>query len=172
MNLEEVLKTREEKWKNALKIALRSKGSAISVTLNSPGETKRDPETLKALALIVSDVLLALERAGIAFNEILFKNEGAYPYFVAGVRGDPTRVKKITIELEEKHPIGRLLDIDVLKADGSKISRRDLGLEERKCFLCDLSWIECRRNKKHSKGELKKFYRKALKSFLRGCESK
>ncbi len=172
MNLDEVLKTREEKWENAIRLTLRSRKSVISVTLNSPGETKKIPETLKALTLVIRDVLLALEEKNITFDEFIFTRKGAYPYFIASFRGNPEEIKKIAVELEEKHPIGRLLDIDVLRPDGSKISRKELGLSERKCFLCSSPWIECVKNQKHSKKEIERFYKKALKEFLKERENR
>ncbi len=167
MNLDEVLKTREEKWKNTIRLTLRSRKSVISVALNSPGETKEIPETLKALTLTIRDVLLRLEKKNITFDEFVFTRKGAYPYFIASLRGNPEEIKKIAVELEEKHPIGRLLDIDVLKPDGSKISRKELGLSQRKCFLCSSPWIECMRSQKHPKEEIERFYKKALRKFLK-----
>lgn len=39
--------------------------------------------------------------------------------------------------LEEKYSFTRLMDIDIFDGDYRQISRSDLGLEPRKCYICD-----------------------------------
>ena len=52
--------------------------------------------------------------------------------FVA-LRADAQRVKDCAMQLEVSRPIGRLWDIDVLDTQGRILSRRDIGLPERRC---------------------------------------
>ena len=46
----------------------------------------------------------------------------------ARLAGDPLEVKACVAALEEQEPLGRLLDLDVLQPDGSKVGREQLGL--------------------------------------------
>lgn len=57
-------------------------------------------------------------------------------------------IKLLMIELEESLPLGRLLDIDVL-TEGSALSREAMGLNPRRCFLCDKPARECSRSAAH-----------------------
>ena len=58
--------------------------------------------------------------------------------------------KKIAIQLEETHPLGRMYDIDIFNKYGKKISRTEIGREERKCYICNDKAIFCCRAQKHS----------------------
>ena len=64
-------------------------------------------------------------------------------------------IKKLMIEIEE-NSLGRIYDIDVLNGLGEKISRSDLGYENRKCLICNEDVFICMRNKTHSYEELKR----------------
>lgn len=59
-------------------------------------------------------------------------------------------LKKAMSLLEEQSPLGRLFDLDVLDADGQKISRESVGFSPRKCLLCDRSAFACGRSRAHS----------------------
>ena len=50
-------------------------------------------------------------------------------------------------------PKARLLDIDVMDKDGT-VSRKELGLDARKCLICDDDAKVCARSQKHSMEEL------------------
>lgn len=63
-------------------------------------------------------------------------------------------IKKLTVQIEETHPFGRLYDIDVYGMDGKGISRQELGLPVRKCLICDKDAKICGRSRSHSVEEL------------------
>jgi holo-ACP synthase len=67
---------------------------------------------------------------------------------------DPLEVKVRTVEIENSHPLGRLIDIDVFKPDGIALSRTELGLSQRKCYLCNDVAHNCVRSHKHSTEEI------------------
>jgi len=67
---------------------------------------------------------------------------------------DAVELKKEMISIEEQHPLGRLLDIDVYDNFFKQISRSDLGFENRKCLLCDDVAHYCIRSKKHTLKEV------------------
>jgi holo-ACP synthase CitX len=58
----------------------------------------------------------------------------------------------------------RVLDIDVITAAGP-ISRRDIGLEPRRCLLCAGDAKTCARERKHSPEELRERVRQLLVLF-------
>lgn len=58
-------------------------------------------------------------------------NEGFYV-----VEGVASALKKLTVELEDRCKIGRLLDLDVLDSRGEKAERQAMGLSARRCLVC------------------------------------
>ena len=60
------------------------------------------------------------------------------------------KIKNLTTEIEETHPIGRLFDIDVIDTDGQKLSRPSY----RKCIICGCQAQECARTRKHTVEEM------------------
>jgi holo-ACP synthase CitX len=67
---------------------------------------------------------------------------------------DAEIIKRLCIEAEETIPFGRILDIDVMDYEGKPISRNDLGLAPRKCFICDNPAALCVSRKLHSSEEI------------------
>lgn len=69
------------------------------------------------------------------------------------------------LKIENDHEIGRLVDLDVYTKNGT-VSRKDFGLETRKCFVCENDAKVCVRQKNHSYKELTNYFNnKTLKFF-------
>jgi holo-ACP synthase len=66
-------------------------------------------------------------------------------------------LKRMAVRLEREHPLGRLADIDILTATGEPVSRADLTLPPRSCFLCEQAATLCRQKKTHSQERLMRF---------------
>lgn len=67
-------------------------------------------------------------------------------------------VKLASIEFEDKDNLGRLFDADVLvKEQRMAISRKDLNIPVRKCFICNSPAKECARSRNHTVKELQKY---------------
>lgn len=62
-------------------------------------------------------------------------------------------IKKALIDIENNHPLGRLIDLD-LYIRGQMVSRSDLNISKRKCLICDNDAAVCSRNKTHSTFDL------------------
>ena len=85
---------------------------------------------------------------GKIWNKCYYKDEG--PIFLGVLNTDSLALKKITISIEENHPLGRLFDFDVWENSTHQLSRRELGYGYRKCLICEDSAFLCRRSGKHS----------------------
>lgn len=68
---------------------------------------------------------------------------------------DARRVKERCVAFESAAPWGRLLDLDVYDAGGRPVTRRDLGLPERRCLICAEQARDCIRLTRHSEAELR-----------------
>ena len=75
--------------------------------------------------------------------------------------------KRVTCDIEDSHPLGRLFDIDVMDADGVPISRQTVGGEPRRCLLCDHESRWCMRNHSHSQEELMAHIKMVVEDYVR-----
>lgn len=125
-------------------------GVLLSLTLVAPGAVKRSPlldaifaAALDALRPHISDARARLEAVDDGGHHALYLLDG-----------DARAWKKQVIALENRAPLARLWDIDIIDRDGKTISRRDLGLLPRRCLICDDDAKSCARARRHSIGEL------------------
>lgn len=134
--------------------------SLVCLTVQLPGPEKRN------------DISLAIGHAGLQalqerFPGCLLQEKdletGYEAYF--GVRNNPLAVKRITCEVEENHPLGRLMDIDVVGAAGG-VPREAVGLKARRCLLCGNEVRYCMRAKTHTKDELLERIRQMVNDYI------
>lgn len=129
--------------------ALREKysGVLVSFSMNIPGPIKTNSLIFKAfelgrnqlmskLAEINARILEAREVHEVTGDELLLAVDGAGA-------GD---IKDTAMSIEDSSPAGRLYDIDVIDAQGHKLSRERF----RKCLICDKQAQECARSRTHS----------------------
>ena len=90
--------------------------------------------------------------------EELFDRETGFEGFFV-VDGTLTDVKKACCEIENEHPFGRLLDLDVLEKVGERVvpvERERVGEEPRKCLVCGRPARECMRAHTHAFADIMK----------------
>lgn len=71
------------------------------------------------------------------------------------------KIKDLTTDIEETHPVGRLFDLDVIDINGQKLSRPSF----RKCIICGCQAQECARTRKHSVNEMQSKIEEMLMEF-------
>lgn len=145
---EDIILFRDEKIRQTEKIFLEGAPSVITIGAVIPGNVKNSR---------ASDVIL---QKALEIMENIISLDGKREISLAGGRvflipfyGDVIKVKEKLTVIEENHPIGRLMDLDVMTPSGS-ISRKDVGLSPRKCLICSKDAHICGRNRSHSKNEL------------------
>lgn len=62
--------------------------------------------------------------------------------------------KRIAVNIEDTHPLGRLFDIDIINADGVPVSRDAIGEKPRRCLVCDHEARYCMRMRWHTQEEI------------------
>lgn len=74
------------------------------------------------------------------------------PEYYLAVSLAPQELKQRMVKIEETHPYGRLVDLDVLwgNEELKSLHRGDLGLPPRRCFMCQEEAKVCGRNRRHS----------------------
>lgn len=153
-NLQDILEARDKRVEYQEYLLKEYKNTIVSYKLNTPGAVKYSSlikdifdEGLKALRQKLKEAEIIYK-----YEKILYKNSG--PEYFAVFYAEEKLIKKITTDIEESHPLGRLYDFDVLDAQGNQISRKGLGLQPRKCLLCNNNAFECGRSRKHEISEL------------------
>ncbi len=155
VTLEQLLRSRDER-------AVRQKDwitahpslTLVCLTVILPGPVKRDSRSLKVANAGVDAVRAALSPVK---EECLDLETGFEGYFL--IEGAMDAVKEACCNIEDTHPLGRLMDLDVLRLgpDGViPLSRSEAGLPPRRCLICDLPARECMRARNHSREELLK----------------
>ena len=152
-SLQEILDAKERRVEKQRELLQNGK-SLICFTLNIPGAIKCAPLFERGF---MKGKDLILQQLHWQNCEILQQDElrsaAGYELFLL-CNEDALTVKKWMIPIETDRPIGRLMDIDVLNSEGIKISRADIGMEPRKCLLCDNIAAACSRSRAHSYEEL------------------
>lgn len=127
-------------------------GKAIVVlTVNIPGPVKRTGRSVAAGREGVKAILERLPSAPLHIEERDLPT-GFEAFIIASI--PPAEAKRICIAIETGHPLGRLLDIDVIGPDGVPLSRTDFGGEPRKCLICGEDARICMRAGTHTVAEL------------------
>jgi holo-ACP synthase/triphosphoribosyl-dephospho-CoA synthase len=165
--LEEVLAEREYRSRRQEELLLRFGPPLIALTLNIPGEYKNFPLARRCFFEGLLAVKRRLRAEGITIrHEESAEGAAGYRGFIVPAAAG-AGIKALCLDLEETHPLGRLLDIDVLEGEG-KISRGALGRPERKCLICGGSAFACGRSRAHSLEELYGAVIRIMEDFLRG----
>lgn len=153
ITLEQLLRARDDRF--ARQLALTKDWpdkTLVCLTVVLPGPVKRDARSLtvaEAAVRAIRDVLTPVDK------ELYDLETGYEGYFI--VDGPLLDVKRACCEIEDEHPLGRLMDIDVLEPSGEgvvPVSRDRVGLEPRRCLLCGRPARECMRAHTHSREEL------------------
>lgn len=152
VTLPEILDARERRVQRQRELLHIYNKPLICFTMNIAGPVKTSPLIEEGFAW--GKELLTAQLAGIPILHFEDRNAntGCEAFFVADA--GPDTLKALTAEIEDELPIGRLFDLDVLTADGQKLSRQDLGLSQRTCLLCGKPAYLCSRSRAHSVAEL------------------
>ncbi|PVZ80273.1 citrate lyase holo-[acyl-carrier protein] synthase [Serratia sp. S1B] len=154
IDLPELLSSRECRQARQQAWLARHNSTLLVLTLVVPGAVKDSPMTRQVFNLGWQALQQRYQQQGwrCLQEETRALSTGCEGYLA--LQADAYAVKKVTIELEQQHPIGRLWDIDVLTPPGQILSRADLGLPERYCLLCEKPAKICARQRRHSTEQL------------------
>lgn len=154
VSLLEMLNARELRCQLQQHLLQKYKKTLICLTLNIPGPVKILPGVPDAYAAGCLRIEESLKKNLVPIVHLeTIKEKTGYEAFYS-VDASPEFIKEHMIALEDQDELGRLYDIDVLRLDGNKVSREELGFDARKCLLCDNPAHACSRSRTHSVEEL------------------
>lgn len=139
----------------------------LSFTMNIPGPEKDSPLIRRGAALgrrLLEKGFLRLKTAPL-HRETEAAFTGVESLYALSL--PPLAVKAMAADIEEATPAGRVFDLDVLRPDGTKVDRQEVGLEVRRCLICGRPAQSCARARTHSVAELREKTDRLLTEALR-----
>ena len=153
ITLEQLLGARDDRYARQLSLTQAwPDRTLVCLTVVLPGSVKRDARSLKVAEAAVAAVREVLAPT---YKELRDLETGYEGYFL--VDAPLLDVKKACCEIENEHPYGRLMDLDVLERVGDTVvpvSRERVGEQPRRCLLCSRPARECMRAHTHSQAEI------------------
>jgi holo-ACP synthase len=150
----DILKERERRVEHQEKLTEKYKVPIMVIRVNYPGVNK-DNHISQEISLIMEKIINDIFSSFILYKIMKTTAEG--PIVIMVIDKSAKDIKQVTLELEEKHTLGRCVDLDVYDEKGEGISRGDYGLGMRKCYICEDIAHNCVRSKKHSSEEIEAF---------------
>ncbi|MGY3748846.1 citrate lyase holo-[acyl-carrier protein] synthase [Vagococcus acidifermentans] len=128
--------------------------SLLSATMNIPGPVKNSQKLTDSFLTVIDAVEDQLAEHNIICQ--FSRHERTGPEYYLVLQLPPEMLKKQMVAIEETHPLGRLMDLDVWWFDGEikQMSRVDIGFPARRCLICSRDAKECSRSRRHSVAEL------------------
>ena len=149
ITLQELLDSRDRRARRQGELLSQFPGRALlCLTVQLPGPEKRNALSLEIARAGVEAVE---KRFNPVFEETNDLETGFEGFFI--VDGQPLEVKRAAAELEDTHPLGRLMDLDVIGPEGP-VGRASIGLQERRCLICEKPARYCMRAGSHTQDEL------------------
>lgn len=146
--LNEILSARDSRAERHTRLAAENPDKTLlALTVIVPGNVKRSSGSLTIAHAACSAVLCTFNK-GILSSQEFDRATGYEADFI--IDRPAEEVKRIAVAIEEKHPLGRLFDLDVIHTDGRPMSRSEIGLPDRKCLCCNRPARFCMRAHSHS----------------------
>jgi len=163
VNLAEILDAREMRSKKRNRMSSLCKTAVIQLCINSPGSEKNSTVITDIFSEALKSILDEFDTDIIEYSSEAQLNTG--PEAFIAIDSPAPEIKARCCDLESTHPLGRLWDIDVYNQNLRPLSRRELGLPERRCYLCGDPAQICARSRRHSYDELKLYILNVYQSF-------
>lgn len=143
--IDQILEARENRMIE-IKQALLNSPMVLLIKANTPGQLK-NIWTSKYLVLQFRKLM---EHTCDTCESHYFESADG-PYVMINLpQDDAVSIKHFLMHIEETHPLGRFIDLDLFDQPNRSISRLDINAEPRTCMLCERPAIECIRNHRHS----------------------
>lgn len=160
VTLSQMLDARESRVKKQKDILNRFGLPLISFTMNIAGPIKVSPLIERSFFEGVKLLKERLPQGSIMYQNIDITPTGCEAMFSAEYEAQ--KLKDICSSIEESVSIGRLFDMDVIAADGSKLERKN----PRSCFVCGAPGRTCAAGRVHSVRELQSATKKIMEHYF------
>ena len=151
ITLEQLLESRDKRAEFQAILLRGYNTPLVSFTVNMPGKVKKNHRSARVFEAGV-EVIRETLAGHVVYYKLLDNLTGPEGYFAVDMAVDD--LKAAMCRIEDEHPLGRLMDIDVLSAPGKHVSRTTLGHQPRKCLVCGGMAAACTRSRAHPTQQL------------------
>ena len=170
ITLDELLASRDARHAMQQKLMAEHSGKTlVCLTVVMPGSVKRNQQSLTVARAAVEAMRKAynisddlLPETELLTNELKAEageclverdlNTGYEAYLITPL--PLLEAKRVAVDIEDTHPLGRLFDIDVIDAQGIPVSRDRVGGQPRRCLVCYHEARYCMRMRWHTQEEI------------------
>lgn len=166
VTVQDMMEARERRCARQQALLKEYGQTLLCFTMNIPGPEKDSPLIRAGMQLgqrLLRQGFLRLNAKPV-HTEFEDAFTGCAAYYVLPL--SPMDVKRMTADIEEASPMGRLFDLDVLRPNGEKVERQELGLPGRKCLLCGQDARVCARSRSHTVEQLRQETDRILRQAL------
>lgn len=155
VTVQDMMEARERRAQRQRELLAEYGQTLLCFTLNIPGPEKDGALIRQGFRLGQRQLRQGFLRLGIQplHQEESLGFTGCEAFYVLPLA--PLEIKRMTADIEQADEVGRLFDLDVLRPDGSKVDRREIGLPERACLICGGEAKACARSRAHTVAELR-----------------
>ncbi len=162
MDINEMLLARENRVRLIHELIKKHHKPVILVKANIPGDNKNIPEAYLLISLFRKEMLFSFH-----IHDMVSFSSADGPYMLLSMNDViPIDLKKKLVHLEENHPLGRFIDLDLYVDETYSISRVELSLTSRRCYICDDDARICSKTKKHTTKALLKVIHTSVSSYM------
>ena len=176
VTLNELLASRDSRHAMQQKLLAEHSGKTlVCLTVVMPGSVKRNQQSLIVAHAAVEQMIRSYElgvrndelgvmsyelgvrndELGVRFGGRLIERDLETGYEAYLITDLPLlEAKRIAVQIEDTHPLGRLFDIDIIDKDGVPVSRDRVGSNPRRCLVCDREARYCMRMRWHTQEEI------------------
>lgn len=162
VTLNELLVSRDSRHAMQQKLLAEHSGKTlVCLTVVMPGSVKRNQQSLIVAHAAVEQMIESYElgirndELGVRFGGCLIERDLETGYEAYLITDLPLlEAKRIAVQIEDTHPLGRLFDIDIIDKDGVPVSRDRVGSHPRRCLVCNREARYCMRMRWHTQEEI------------------
>ena len=155
VTVQDMMEARDRRAQRQRELLAEYGQTLLCFTMNIPGPEKDSPLIRQGFSLGQRRLRQGFLRLGVQplHQEQRCRHTGCEAFYV--LPANPLEIKGMTADIECADALGRLFDLDVLRPDGSKIDRQEIGLCERKCLICGQDAKACARSRTHTVADLR-----------------
>ena len=164
ITLDLLLASRDARWQHQQELLRQHPDmTLVCITVVMPGKVKRNDQSLIVARAAVEALKAEFGNEAVSIEERDLQT-GFEAYLLC--TAEMLDAKRRVCHIEETHPLGRLFDLDVIRTDGTPVSRTEIGLPQRKCIICGEEARYCMRNHTHSQEELQAHITKLIVDYV------
>lgn len=166
VTLQEVLLAREARARTQRLLQAQYALPVLSFTMNIAGPVKNSPLIRRSFGEGKRLLEDALKAQGMQIVQTQERQDHTGNEAVMVVRADPYALKNVCVEIEAAPHLGRLLDMDVIDAEGRQVSRQTLGIPQRGCLVCGAPGRACASRRLHTVDQLQSIAKQRMEAYF------